>query len=194
MKLSVCIRWAVLALALPCSGLAASIELIAPDQTCHLDISAAHPVGMFSIVAVGGAEATCCAGFTGAEFRVEGLPGDWQAITLANPSAAVVLGHPFGDGVNIAFATASMEPSVVLLSGSLIYLGVGEPPPTVLRVLAKNPPSSPEFPCPAVTGGDCLCDYAIACVTGGLLYINGAGNCLVGVEPSTWSGVKQLYQ
>jgi hypothetical protein len=49
---------AVLLLALACAGFGASIELIAPDQTCHLDISAAHPLGMFSIVAVGGAEAT----------------------------------------------------------------------------------------------------------------------------------------
>jgi hypothetical protein len=182
----------VLALALPYLGLAASIELIAPDQTCHLDISTAQPTGTFSIVAVRGAEATCGPGLTGAEFRVEGLSSDWLVLTTANPSAVVVIGSPFGNGVNIAFATALMDPSVQLFSVTMIYTLAGEPPPTVLRVVAKNPSSHPHWACPLVTGGDCPCP-AIACLTGGLLYINGDGNCLVGVAPATWSGVKQLF-
>lgn len=193
MKLSAYIGCGLTVLAIPLLAGAASIELLAPDGTCRLGITAAQPAGTFSVVAVGGAEATCCPGFSGAEFRIAGLSGDWVATVTPNPIANVVLGSPLGDGVNIAFGTALGDPSVLLFSISITYLPVGEPPPATLRVVAHNQPSHPSWPCPRVSGGDCPC-WAFACAVGGLLYINGDGDCLVGVEPSTWSGVKQLYR
>jgi len=194
MRVNTCLGSALIVLVLPMLAFGASIELVAPDQTCHLDISAGHPIGTFSIVAVGGAQATCCPGFTGAEFGIQGLIGNWLMIATPNPSAAVVVGGPIGDGVIIAFAADLMDPSVLLFTVSMTYLEEGTPPPMVLRVVAKNPPSNPNWPCPRVTGGgNCPC-WAFACATGGQLYVNTTGDCLVGVEPVTWSEVKGLYE
>jgi hypothetical protein len=159
-----------------------------------LSIPAENPTGTFSILAVGGAEATCCPGLTGAEFGVQGLIGNWLVTATPNPAANLVLGGPIGDGGNIAFAADLMDSSVLLYSISIRYLGGGAPPPTVLRVVAKNPPSNPNWPCPLVTGGGgCPC-WAIACATGGQLYINSSGDCLLSVELVTWSNVKGLFE
>ena len=194
MKISTCIvlGWLLVALPLPARG--ASIELVASDQTCHLDLSSANPTGTFTIVAVRAAEATCCPGFTGAEFGVEGLSTDWLAIATPNPNAVVVIGSPIGNGVNIAFATDIMDPSVQLFSVSITYLSAGEPQPAVLRVVAKDPPSNQDWTCPLVTGGGgCPC-WAMACATGGSLYINSTGDCLVGVQRGAWSSIKGLFR
>jgi hypothetical protein len=171
----------------------ASIELLAPDLSCNLIITPENPTGSFSIVVVGGATATCCPGFTGAEFRVIGLNGDWLVLATPNPSATVMIGNPLRDGTNIAFSHSLMDPSVLLFSVSLAYIGAGDPPASVLQVVAHRTPSNPLWPCPKVVGGGgCPC-WAFACATGGFLYINGDGDCLVGVTPLTWSGVKALY-
>ena len=194
MRMRASLGSAIVALLLPTLAPGASIELVAPDQTCRLIIPADNPTGSFSIVAVGGADATCCPGFTGAEFGVQGLVGNWLVTATPNPNANLVLGGPIGDGGSIAFPMGIMDPSVLLYSVSIIYLDGGAPPPTVLQVVAKNPPSNPVWSCPLVIGGGgCPC-WAIACATGGQLFINTTDDCRVRVDLATWSGVKGLYK
>ena len=194
MKLPTAIRWGVLLLALPLSVRAAAREFVAADQTCHLALSDAQRLGTISVVAVGGATATYCAGFAGAGFRIAGLTGDWLVAWEANPQANAVIGNPFGSGVQIAFGSASIAPSVKLFSMWVEYLPPGDPPPPTLRVVAPDPPFSTYFPCPTVIGGDCLHDDPVAGAAGGLLYVNGDSDCVSGLAADSWAAVKRLDQ
>lgn len=194
MQRSAWMCWGLLTCAWAPLAQAASIQLVTSEQTCRLELSAANRTGSFSVVAVGGADATCCAGFTGAAFRIEGLTGDWMAEWQAEPDVMVDFGSLFGAGVNMALRTASLAPSVLLYSVTLTYLQDGDSPSLVLRVMAKDPPDSPQFPCPMLIGGDCPCDYPFACAAGGTLYVNGDGDCVTGLAASTWAGVKRLYR
>jgi hypothetical protein len=183
-----------LATALPAPSMAASIELRAPDGTCHLDITPEHPTGDFTVVARGVSNATCCGGFSGAELRVEGLPSGWTATVVPAPTATVSIGNLFGSGANIAFGSASWTDEVMLYSVSVVATSI--PQSLVLRVFAHDPPSNPHyFSCPVVFGSfNCPCDPDEACATGGALYINGEGDCVLGVAPATWTNVKTLFR
>jgi hypothetical protein len=63
-----------------------------------------------------------------------------------------------------------------------------------LATLAYQPPVAPGLDCPVLT----LCDspaFSVLCVQGTAACINAsAGCCLVGVEPTQWSGLKSLYR
>jgi hypothetical protein len=193
MRRSAWMCWGALLFAVPPLAHAASIDLVAADQTCHLALSDAQRLGTFSVVAVGGATATYCAGLAGAGFRIAGLTGDWLVAWEANPQANGAIGNPFGSGVEIAFGSASMAPSVELYSMWVEYLPPGDPPPLTLSVGAPDPLFSTCFPCPMVIGGDCLYDDPIACAAGGL-YVNSDGDCLSGLAADWWAAVKRLYQ
>jgi hypothetical protein len=129
---------------------------------------------------------------TGVEFRVTGLPAGWNVISTRNPAAVVQIGDPFdGTGANIAFPTCVPGPLVPLFT---IDLTATSPVSNhYLSIRRRNPPANPNFACPLVS----LCGptYPLVCVGGGEAIINPTGpGCTVGVEPASWSRVKNLFK
>jgi len=130
------------------------------------------------------------AGLTYAEFRIGGLPADWELLNVAaNPAAATVLGDPFGAGVQIGFASGQPESSCLDLLAIQVRASSAVSD-RVLSILPHENPRNPEYNCP-LAGGTCdgACTWQL-CVLGGSLYINSS----VGVEKNTWVGLKRLYE
>jgi hypothetical protein len=127
-------------------------------------------------------------GVTSAEFRVDGVPASWFNNISANPAANTVLGNLF-TGTNVAFPGCMPGPWILLYTVS--SLPTAPPTAATWRIMQHTTPSNPNLPCPLVT----LCDapyYTAICVSGGQAYLNGQ-TCSVGVEQSTWSQVKSMY-
>jgi hypothetical protein len=125
-------------------------------------------------------------GITGAEYRLTGIDPAWFMSVIPNPSATFNLGSPIdGVGVNIGFPSCQSVHELLLHTISVFPLT--PPAPRTLRIERRNPPSSPNWPCPLVR----LCDGEPnkLCVPGGEAFID----CTVGVEPATWTQVKALY-
>jgi hypothetical protein len=187
------LRLAVVVLLIACApAWGASIGLFStPDYTSNcLDLPEAPSSATFYIVAVG-PFVDVCGGVAAAEFRVEGLPAEWLAVSTPTPLANTNLGNPFGAGAAIAFPSGQLGDHILLYTVSLIRV-----PPTAgaeLHVTAHTRPW-PDFTCPRVVGGDCPVDPNAACTDGGTLYVNLPENCLVGVSPTTWSKLKGLYE
>jgi len=128
-------------------------------------------------------------GITGAEFRLDGMPIGWFNNVIANPVATVALGNPIGGGCNIGFPVCQTGGTVLLYTIS--SFATTSLPSLVYKVYNHGSPSNPFFPCPLLV----ICDapnYTKVCVPGGTAFVNG-GTCSVGVEPTSWSGVKALY-
>ena len=178
-----------------CQAWGASIGLFADPgcSSCNLDIPAPPGVGTLYISVVSASISPPACGVTGAEFRVAGLPTGWVAWSTPSPLASLALGDPFSPGgAYLALNSTQTSDCVLLYTVVLWPASAGEE--AVLRVLAHNPPSNPFLgTCPALSGGDCPTGWA-ACVAGGTLYVNSSTTCTVGVEPSTWSRVKVLYE
>jgi hypothetical protein len=62
----------------------------------------------------------------------------------------------------------------------------------VLRATSRTPPSDPQKNCARVFLPDVPC-FCSDCVSGGDLYVNSARDCSVAAAPTTWSGVKKLF-
>ncbi len=182
---------AMILVALPLLASAASIQMVAPDGTCRLDISTANPWGTFSVIAAD-LQSFCGNCLEGAELRIVGLSSDWAATITPSPQANTVLGDPLGAGANIAFPACQSQSEVLLYSISIHYLLGGVPPPTTLQVVAHTTPSHPDYLCPLIVGeyGPVFCRE---CVAGGVLFINQASDCTVALKPATWSTVKAMY-
>jgi hypothetical protein len=186
------LRAIALALAISLAAGAASAASIGvyfdtAGTDCDYSVGMYQPVNFYVLAQLGGASAD---GVTGAEFRILNWPGSWFANITANPAANTVLGNLW-TGTNIAFSACQPGASGVVLLysvGGLATSLVGE---TYLTVAQHFTPSNPSFPCPLVT----LCDapvYTKSCVSGGVAILNGR-SCQIGVESTSWSHVKGLY-
>ena len=73
------------------------------------------------------------------------------------------------------------------------YLPGGTPPPATLQVVAHAFPTNANYACPLLSAdiGVVLCR---TCVDGGLLYINGTGDCTVATNVRGWTQVKRLFE
>src|SRR5262245_27245468 len=131
-------------------------------------------------------------GFTGAGLSVVGLPGAWSAISTPNSEAAVSVGDPFAPtGARIGFANNIAGTCIDLYTVSLTApVPAGE---IMLRVEGVTSTWNPDVVCPLFIPGCSPCDFE-TCVNGGILSVNSQSGCVVGVEPSTWAHVKQLYR
>ena len=128
-------------------------------------------------------------GITGAEFRLDGMPFGWFNNVIANPVAAVALGNPIAGGCNVGFPVCQTGGTVLLYT--IHSFATTSLPNLVYKVYNHGTPSNPFFPCALLS----ICDapnYTKVCVPGGSAFVNG-GACTVGVEPTSWSGVKALY-
>lgn len=172
------------------------------------------------IAVTGGASS---GGFTGAEFRIEVAPAQPGAFLVwtASPSANVVIGNPIDNsdgpndtsGINMAFSTCQKQLGQAgdhITLGTIVVFGLtGE---REIRVKKHNKPSNPAFMAPLLV----LCDgptFTKVPLTKleGDPWLQGhepmsfrtpvnAPGCsgatcgFVGVEQSTWSGMKGLYR
>jgi hypothetical protein len=124
-----------------------------------------------------------------AAFRITGLPSGWVALGTPNPAASLSIGDPFGTGVDIVFRELQTGECINLYRVMLTNPSTADE--VVLRVVAKELPDHPAFPCPNVSL-DCPCFPF--CVGGGQMFINSSRECTVSVESSTWSALKGLYK
>lgn len=179
------------------------------------------PIGSFTsgtlyvIAKLNGATAN---GITGAEFRLV-FPGGTTGYFLTwTPQADVPIGNPIPGanpsdpyGCNLAFSTCRPDPpgsATQLTLGTISVFNAGGAP-TAIQVRKKVPPGNPDFTCPLLV----LCDapvYTKVCNTitetstpngeEAIGFVAGLNNCPqpncgpVGVEQSTWSGMKSLYR
>lgn len=183
----------VLALALIAgSASAASIGLFFDPAggTCSTSIAPFTPFTMYILAILGGPSA---GGITGAEFRVDGLPPGWFATpTASNPPWNAQVANPFTGGCNIASASCVPGAGGVVQLYMVSGFATSAVSNQYMSVQRHTTPSNPNFQCPLLV----LCDipvYTKVCVNGGVAIING-GNCTVGVEQTSWSTVKALFE
>jgi len=145
-----------------------------------------------------------CGGITGAEFRLGGWPTSWFYVVQQGPVFPPEMGNPFQEGIRVASAECQTSEvgTVVLLAITVIATSqVFDLPVTVV---AHTSPADPQFACPVLK----LCDppvFTSVCANGLQTRINPSnGFCIcqkgcyapcqtIGVEPSSWSGIKRLY-
>jgi hypothetical protein len=170
----------------------ASIGLFAdPDYTsCNLDIPAPPGYSNLYVVALDCANIVgVCPGFTGAAFRIEGLPTGW--LTTVVPAAGVhAVGSLFGSGGGLFFDESQSSDRILLCTVVVFPASPGAS--AVLRVTVTAPPSRPDYPCPLAYVGDCP-GPIFTCVEGGTLFVNSEVACTVATVPSTWTIMKRLF-
>jgi hypothetical protein len=129
---------------------------------------------------------------------VVGIPAEWYA-TAAIPPGCISLGNPLGpEGGNVAYSSCQSPSAGPVLWYTISIYATTEVTDHVVEVIARTPSSNPFFNCPLVT----LCDvpiYSIVCMAGSQARINPpvgvtCNDVVVGVEPRTWSAVKDLYR
>jgi hypothetical protein len=129
-------------------------------------------------------------GIAGAGFRVDGMPTDWSA-TVVPRSGGDTIGNPLTGGCVIGFPC---QASHIVLLYTIHYTVVSDLM-VRLNVHEQTPPSNPPLACPVIDLGSCETAEGVwFCVSGGTAAINDPSFCTVGVEPSTWSRVKSLYE
>lgn len=128
----------------------------------------------------------------GVEMRIVGMPAGWTAVAVPNPAAMVAIGDVLGAGANLAFP--SRQPGQCVLFWRVNITAHVPATDVTLRVSRHLNPSNPFFSCPRLAV-DCggACDLRI-CSLGGEMFINSPRTCTVGVEPSTWSAMKELFR
>lgn len=135
-------------------------------------------------------------GISGAEFRVLGLPASWNTIyvpMVVEPSPGLlVVGDPFGSGVNVAFASGcSSTGGCVPLFTCYVTPFATEPNVRMSIRFRPTPWNCGALCCPILWRCDPP-EYTVMCVLGGEAVFNGPP-CTVGVEQATWTQVRRLY-
>jgi hypothetical protein len=157
---------------------------------CDATIGGFAPATWYIIGLLGGASA---GGITGAEFRQDGTPAGWFMTPTANPLANLTIGSPTAGGANSAFPDCQQGAGgLVLLYTVGGFAATAAVPETYLTIDRHTTPSSPDRQC----ASQILCDAPVftqICVGAGQAIINGRP-CTVGVEPTSWSKMKALYQ
>lgn len=125
-------------------------------------------------------------GFSGAEYRIGGLPPSWSATATMSPQAVVAIGDPFGLGVNIAFGTA--QTGCVLLHTIQVH-DTSALQNVVLTVVAHTTPSHPQYNCPWLYFDCGPCAY-LECVD----VFSHTLNPTVSLEEKSWTALKGLYR
>lgn len=174
------------------SGTAAASSIgVYFDQQATTVCVSQHPITLGTAYILAVLEGDDAAdGIIGAEFRVDGMPASWFPTAVASPPLSSTVGNPFTGGCNIAFPCQASH--IVLLY--VVHYTVVSELTVHLSVQRHTTPSNPNLSCPWFDIG-CLqpCDCFL-CVPGSVAAINDPAFCLVGVEPSTWSWVKRLYE
>ncbi len=190
-------RWGVLVLVLA-SGLAPHAALPVPAigvfadpaaASCNITQTGSGPGTFYLLSLLGGAVAD---GISQAEFRVDGFPAAWGASVTPNPAAFQTLGAPLNGGGTILFPACQTGSGGVVLLYTVAYYAAGpEVVSQYLNVFKTTIRQHPDFQCPLLTR--CVGPPLVKlCATGVSGIINGPP-CTVGVQPATWSQVKNLF-
>lgn len=129
-------------------------------------------------------------GVTGGEFQVTGYDPTWFNTVTPNGASNLALGNPIAGGCNIAFPSCQSGSFVLLYTIQSVALAAITP--RNFTVLQHTTPSNPNFLCSLVT----LCDAPVftkLCVSGGQGFLNGSVPCTVGVQQTSWSQVKAMF-
>jgi hypothetical protein len=169
------------------NALAASIGLFStPDcASCNLTIPPGETRTLYIAVVSGSLL------WSGAEFRVAGLPEGWTATSTPNPARSFTLGDPFGSRANIGFWHVQSGDCTLLYTVQVT--ATSSRSDVVLQVAAGDPPSNPVHSYPLLVPDPDFPCYCVYPADAGAMFINSAIECTVAVELSTWSRVKQLY-
>ena len=161
--------------------------------TCSRSVTPLQPFDMYILAREAGISAC---GITGAEFRVLGFPAAWFA-TPTTPPGAIVFGNPFANGVNIAFPTCQVNDTDVVQLFHYSVFPTTAVTDQVLSIVARNPPSNATHPWPIFV----LCDiptYTQTRVNAANAILNptmpASCDAVVGVQPATWTVVKDLFR
>lgn len=136
---------------------------------------------------------------TGAEYRIDGMPGmvntDYLATLIPAPNSNLNLGSAFdGTGHVVAWPapqTFDGNGNLLLATYNMLLLNANAAVPASLQIVMRNPPTNIMFPCPLIVKPD----FNLECQPAGNLRLNDAGNpCFVGVEEATWTGIRNLYR
>jgi hypothetical protein len=156
---------------------------------CNISASP-FQLGTMYVLARGGSS---CA-LSGAEFRIDGFPSDWQAWVYPSPSTLISIGNPIAGGCNIAFANCLSTSPAPALVYRIDFLPTSVVTNRVLRVDRHSSPACDLFCCPLWV----LCDAPIftkVCIPLFESRLNGNTDpCTTGVEDASWSAVKAIYR
>jgi hypothetical protein len=171
--------------AIPAVGVFADAQA----TSCNIQQEESGPGTFYLLCILGGPVAD---GILSAEFRVDGFPTTWFPNVVANPAAQFTLGNPLYGGGTILFPCQRGDNGVVHLY-TIEYFAT---PPRIenryLEVFKTTIRMDPRFQCPLLT----LCvgpPLVKVCATGVSGIINGPP-CTVAVAPTSWTGLKKLYE
>lgn len=128
------------------------------------------------------------------QFRVE-VPSGWYAAATLTANPGFVYGDPLSaDGVHLSFWGGHLAGECLPLYAIAVVPAMPGAQ-GIVRIL----PATLELP--AWCSEPMQCPYAIyerfeiwcECIDGGAAFVNMDGDCSVGVQPATWTGVKSLY-
>jgi hypothetical protein len=172
------------------SGWCASIGMYAtPDcMSSQLTLPSGETRTIYIRLDLTGFDFTEC---SGAMFRIVGLPAGWLASWTANPIAEFAE-DPFSDtGANMGFSSPLGGTCTDLYTVQLT--ATTEQENVVLQVTAVASDACPWVHSWCYTP-PCKYGPTPPCITAGAFFINCSHGCPVSVRPSTWAGLKKLYQ
>ena len=180
----------------PASASSIGVYFDREATTCEASIPIYTEFTWYHIVRLGGDALED--GFTAAEYRQTGTPTGWIVSVVSNPFASLTLGSPLTDGALIAFQTCQNGPNGIVLLATVTGFATSEVSDAELQIEAHTSPSNPNFQCPSPNLLNCSAPlFTRICVAGSDAVINRLHSrlCLdLAVQPSSWTGVKSLYQ
>jgi hypothetical protein len=164
----------------------------AAGTQCMGTIEAGHAATVYIVAKVGPGEDLPA----GAEFRFVGLPSAWTAFPVPNPGG-FSLGDPFAQGGSIGGAWPCEAPGAgtTLVLYTVLIVASEAVNDVRLELLARNPPSNPNFPCALVV----LCPFPFdkRCVETDPCFVNVTtpGPCATtAAVPATWTAVRSFFR
>ena len=158
------------------------------------------PVTMYVVVNL---SPGACGGITGAEFRIQGMPGGPEGRFFVQSEPRIPeLRNPFVEGARITHTCRTSETDFVSVL-SMTFFATTSVTHHPVTITAHSMPSVPQFTCPIIR----LCDapvFTALCATPIETQINSNFSCTchgdcgpfcptVGTEAGTWSKMKQLF-
>jgi hypothetical protein len=159
---------------------------------CSGEILPGVPKTVYVIAKLNGV--TAC-GVVGGEFRFSGVPDNWSVFPVARDEM-LAIGNPFIGGVTFAFPECQQPQSENVLLYTVLVLASEYVPDVTFRILQRLEPTNPKHACSFLH----TCDetHGTICMDGISCHVNPAvpKSCevAVGIEATTWSAVKQLFQ
>jgi hypothetical protein len=153
--------WFVTVAVLVCAGAASMAAGGDGIIGVYADLTATQTTATFAVgvprtlFIVARLEGETAAGASGAEFRIDGLPADWFVYVTPNPTASVVLGHPFRESggvrrANIAFPWCAAVTDGRVLLYTVVVVPTTAVEPHILHVEPGDPPTNPAFQTPVL--------------------------------------------